>query len=462
MKPTRRLLALAAMMLLASFSCVGQTNGPLTPEQRTTFIDHLSTLIERAYLYPDKGTKLAREVRQRQAAGEFDAYEDAGSLAKALTELLRRSSGDLHFNIKVAPTADDAVGGFLEARRAGLESLRSEFNGFKQVSNLEDGVGYLGYSVFRDQGRADLDALLQVLRHADAVVLDLRGHRGGTEEMTNALLSRFLPAGTHLSDTYGRAGFVSHDYTADLPAGATRIEVPLFVLVDGGTASGAEAAAFFLKQQGRATITGTKTMGAAHSGGTWTIDGFSAFIPNERHVDPATGTSWEGDGVKPDVPLASSDALPRTLALAKSAAKLHAEKRRDFHKLMLVRLREAAEAAAIDGSGAQWAATKDVMKDLIAAGLLDESGANDLGYLYLGQGRTGAALAVLAGNAALFPQSPNANDSVAEAFEAAGRLQDSVRHYRIAVELGVAQGATTVDAHRKGLERVRAKVEHAQ
>jgi hypothetical protein len=462
MKQKSYLLTVAVLMLLVSFSCIGKTRVPVTPEQRATFIGHLSNLVERAYLYPEKGARLAQELRKRQEAAEFEGYGDAEAFAKALTELLRRSSNDLHFNIKAAPAAEDDAAGFLDARRAGLESLRNDFSGFRQVSNLGDGVGYLSYSVFRDQGRADLDATLRLLRHADAVVLDLRGHRGGTEEMTNALLSHFLPTRTHLSDTFGRGGFVSHDYTADLPAGATRIEAPLFVLVDRGTASGAEAAAFHLQNLKRATITGRTTMGAAHSGGTWNIDGFSIFIPNERHVDPKTGNSWEGVGVVPDIVMSDGDAMTATLALAKSAAARYGESRRRAQHALLERLRQEAEAAPTDGADPQWAATKRVLADAIAAGILDEAGVNDLGYLFLGQKRFGAALAVLAGNAALHPQSANAHDSLAEAFEAAGRLQDALHHYQVAVDLAVAQGATTVEAHRKGLERVSAKVEHAR
>lgn len=462
MKKKRHSLAVAALMLLVSFSSIGKTNTPVTPEQRVTFIAHLSSLIERAYLYPDKGARLARELRKRQEAAEFERYGDAEAFARALTELLRHSSNDLHFNIKAAPAAEDDAAGFLEAKRAGLESLRNDFNGFRQVSNLGDGVGYLAYSVFRDQGRGDLDSTLQLLRHADAIVLDLRGHRGGTEEMTNALLSRFLPARTHLSDTYGREGLVSHDYTADVPAGATRYDAPLFVLVDGGTASGAEAAAFFLKQHGRATITGRTTMGAAHSGGTWNVDGFSIFVPNERHVDPKTAKSWEGVGVAPDIAMSDADAMAATLALAKSAAARHGESRRRSQHALLERLRQEAEVAPAEGSDPQWMATRVALADAIAAGILDEAGVNDLGYLFLGQKRFGAALAVLAGNAALHPKSPNAHDSLAEGLEAAGRLQDSLRHYQVAVDLAVAQRSENAEAHRQGLERVRAKVEHAQ
>lgn len=91
-----------------------------------------------------------------------------------------------------------------------------------------------------------------------------------------------------------------------------------------------------------------------------------------------------------------------------------------------------------------------------------ESQVNDVAYALLESGPKEVALRLFEYNAGDYPESANAHDSLAEALEAAGRLRDALRHYQVAVELAVAQGATTVDAHRKGLERVRAKVEHAQ
>lgn len=34
-----------------------------------------------------------------------------------------------------------------------------------------------------------------------------------------------------------------------------------------------------------------------------------AFIPVGQAINPATGSNWDGTGVKPDVPVASNDAL---------------------------------------------------------------------------------------------------------------------------------------------------------
>jgi hypothetical protein len=136
---------LAFALLFLSPATEAQPGKVGTPV-RADFIKHATTLIERAYLFPDKGKRVAE---------------------------------DLHFSVKSIAdhAAKNEVEAFLEARRASEDALRSEFNGFKGVSNLGEGVGYLAFSVFRDRGREDLDTVLRLLRHADAIVMDLRGHR---------------------------------------------------------------------------------------------------------------------------------------------------------------------------------------------------------------------------------------------------------------------------------------------
>jgi hypothetical protein len=64
-----------------------------------------------------------------------------------------------------------------------------------------------------------------------------------------------------------------------------------------------------------------------------------------------------------------------------------------------------------------------------------ESGVNELGYEELRAKRNANALAVFGANAAVFPASANANDSLGEALAAAGRVADAVAAYRRALEL---------------------------
>jgi hypothetical protein len=183
MKPKASLVGVLAFLFVCFVTTAlpGRASTPV----RADFIKHAAALIERAYLFPDKGKRVAEDLRRRQAAGEFDRIADPDAFAKAVTEALRQSSDDLHFSVKsvAVHSAKNEVEAFLEARLASEDALRSEFNGFKGVSNLGEGVGYLAFSVFRDRGREDLDTALRLLRHADAIVIDLRGHRLRTHLM---------------------------------------------------------------------------------------------------------------------------------------------------------------------------------------------------------------------------------------------------------------------------------------
>jgi predicted Zn-dependent protease len=67
------------------------------------------------------------------------------------------------------------------------------------------------------------------------------------------------------------------------------------------------------------------------------------------------------------------------------------------------------------------------------AATASEDAVNTLGYRLLGEGRSADALAVFQWNARTFVQSPNAEDSLAEAYAKAGDRPHAVEHYRSAL-----------------------------
>jgi hypothetical protein len=84
----------------------------------------------------------------------------------------------------------------------------------------------------------------------------------------------------------------------------------LFVLIGPGTASGAEALSFIVKQTGRGTLVGDRTAGAGRLTTLTPIgDGFSVSVSAGRSFDPRTGREWERVGIEPDVRSSDADAL---------------------------------------------------------------------------------------------------------------------------------------------------------
>ena len=90
------------------------------------------------------------------------------------------------------------------------------------------------------------------------VVLDLRGNRGGLLGQAVAVASSFLEGGPVVR-TSGRHPEASRLYLADSNDLAQGL--PLVVLVDGRSASGAEIVAAALSDRGRAVVVGSTTMG---------------------------------------------------------------------------------------------------------------------------------------------------------------------------------------------------------
>jgi C-terminal processing protease CtpA/Prc len=89
---------------------------------------------------------------------------------------------------------------------------------------------------------------------------------------------------------------------------------PVYVLTSGGTFSAAEAVAYDLQAEGRATVVGEATGGGANPSiamdlGPW----FTVIMPIGEARHPATGTNWEGVGVRPDVAVPADEALAEAL-----------------------------------------------------------------------------------------------------------------------------------------------------
>ena len=124
-----------------------------------------------------------------------------------------------------------------------------------------DGILYLRLSAFSQGSASQLVGALTDANLAGAprgYVLDLRGNRGGLLPQAAAVADVFLPTGDILR-TEGRHPESGRGWIAsggDLAQGR-----PLVVLIDGRTASSAEAVAATLGDRGRAVLVGSATTG---------------------------------------------------------------------------------------------------------------------------------------------------------------------------------------------------------
>ena len=121
-------------------------------------------------------------------------------------------------------------------------------------------IGVAELLAFSDGAHVLLSREIKRLRKegAEAIVLDLRGNPGGLLLEGVAVSSLFIENGKIVSVRGRHRAERTHDAEGDaiLPQ-----DVPVAVLVDGGSASASEIVTGALRDRGRATVVGTRTFG---------------------------------------------------------------------------------------------------------------------------------------------------------------------------------------------------------
>ncbi len=130
-------------------------------------------------------------------------------------------------------------------------------------------VGYVKLNQFVESSADDVRAALESFAgnpDVKYVVLDLRGNGGGLVESAIDILGNFLPKGTEVLKTRGKSASAERVYKTRrnpmLP------DIPLAVLIDGGSASASEITAGALQDLDRAVLVGSRSYGKGLVQGT--------------------------------------------------------------------------------------------------------------------------------------------------------------------------------------------------
>ncbi len=177
---------------------------------------------------------------------------EAGQLAQAI----ERMRGFVGSYVQVAVTRDgepEPLQFALERTDVQVRTVRAEA--------LPGRYGYVRIAQFNDTTPRDFGRQLSQLQEAAplaGLVLDLRGNPGGVLESAVSVADDLLESGI-IVRAEGRtadASFVLRATDGDLLR-----QAPVVVLVDRGSASGAEIVAGALRDHGRATLMGERTFG---------------------------------------------------------------------------------------------------------------------------------------------------------------------------------------------------------
>ena len=228
-----------------------------------------------------------------------------GALEEAIARM--RGIAGTHVEVKLVRDGEAAPLSFqLERSEVHVQTVRAE--------RLPGGYGYVRVSHFSDATPGDFNAAIVAMQRApDAaplrgLVLDLRENPGGVLESAVSVADSFLESGL-IVRADGRTPEAKFEMAAtpgDLLGGA-----PVVVLVDGGSASGAEIVAGALRDHDRATLMGERTYG---KGSVQTVmplrDGEALKLTTSRYFTPA-GRSIHARGLEPDVRVPSAPATGR-------------------------------------------------------------------------------------------------------------------------------------------------------
>jgi carboxyl-terminal processing protease len=168
---------------------------------------------------------------------------------------------------------------------------------------LEKHYGYIRVSQFQEKTDSEFDKHFKALEEESkgalkGLILDLRNNPGGLLDQAVKVADRFLESGLIVS-MEGRKEDQKIKFYAH-PQG-TIPPYPLVVLINGGSASGAEIVAGALQDHGRGILLGTQTFG---KGSVQTIfplkDGSGLRLTTARYLTP-NGRSIQAKGIVPDI-----------------------------------------------------------------------------------------------------------------------------------------------------------------
>lgn len=161
----------------------------------------------------------------------------------------------------------------------------------------EDGIWYIQITEFDSVTTDQFRDAYKEAKEADmkGLIIDLRGNPGGNLDVVVDICREILPKGmiVYTEDKYGQR----NEYKCN---GDNEIDVPLVVLIDGGSASASEIMAGAIKDYGIGTLIGTKTYGKGIVQSIIPLtDGSAIKITTSKYYTP-NGNNIHKIGIEPD------------------------------------------------------------------------------------------------------------------------------------------------------------------
>ena len=163
-------------------------------------------------------------------------------------------------------------------------------------------IGYVRLIQFNEPTADELSKAIDSLQKQgmQALILDLRNNPGGLLNSAVDVCGQFLPPNTKVVSTQGRVASQQHDYSTSAVS-KQRPNFPMVLLVNEGSASGAEIVAGALKDLHRAVLVGETTFGKGSVQNVLQLpDGSAVRFTTAKYYTPSRQVI-QGNGVTPNI-----------------------------------------------------------------------------------------------------------------------------------------------------------------
>ena len=169
----------------------------------------------------------------------------------------------------------------------------------------EDGFLWLRLTRFSSKTTDELDEALAAAQKKapiKGIVLDLRNNPGGLLDQSVSVAERFLKSGTVVS-MRGRGGEIMQKYDVSNARNIPKMNVPMVVLVNSGSASASEIVAGALQDHKRALLVGERSFGKGSVQNLVPLGDDTAIKLTIALYYTPSGRSIQAEGIVPDIEL---------------------------------------------------------------------------------------------------------------------------------------------------------------
>ncbi len=194
-------------------------------------------------------------------------------------------------------------------------------------------IGYIRLIQFNEPTAEELSKALDELQKEgmQALILDLRNNPGGLLTSAVDVCGQFLPPRSRVVSTQGRMASQQHDY-ATSGAKKDRPNFPMALLINEGSASGAEIVAGALKDLHRAILVGETTFGKGSVQNVMQLpDGSAVRFTTAKYYTPSRQVI-QGNGVAPNIRVAMTAEQERALFALRNAENVKPEDEKSIVK----------------------------------------------------------------------------------------------------------------------------------